>query len=188
MFEGARLTTMERYNYLIKNIRIENRDYWFLCKPIFMKFMFAKFKEEIIDFLKSDDIEDVDDEEYYKALSFISKYNRLDLCEIVYLETEAFNEINLSVDLATEFGNLEVVEYLTRMGAFCSTRAMDWAAMKGHLDVVKWLHFNRAEGCTEDAINWAAMNGHLDVIKWLHLNRSEVFDESDRLGSNEWSS
>ena len=82
-----------------------------------MKFMFAKFKEEIIDFLNSDDIEDVDEGEHYKAVSYMAKYNRLDLCEIVYSETEVFNEINLSVDLATEFGNLEVVQHLTRMGA-----------------------------------------------------------------------
>ena len=54
-----------------------------------------------------------------------------------------------------------------------SAEAMDWAASKGHLDVVQWLHHNRTEGCTKYAMNCAAMNGHLDVVKWLHSNRTE---------------
>ena len=49
----------------------------------------------------------------------------------------------------------------------------DWAAMHGHHKVVKWLHENRAEGCTKDAMFWAALNGHLEVVKWLHENRTE---------------
>ena len=50
---------------------------------------------------------------------------------------------------------------------------MNWAANNGHLDVVKWLHYNRSEGCTVAAMNWAANNNHLNVIKWLHENRTE---------------
>ncbi len=49
----------------------------------------------------------------------------------------------------------------------------NWAAKNGHLDVVKWLHTNRIEGCSTDAMDWAAQNGHLDVVKWLHENRTE---------------
>ena len=50
--------------------------------------------------------------------------------------------------------------------------AMNNAAAYGHLDVVRWLHSNRSEGCTFDAMNYAASNGHLVVIQWLHSNRS----------------
>ena len=49
----------------------------------------------------------------------------------------------------------------------------NYAAMNGHLEVVKWLHEFRSEGCTKDAINLAACNGHLEVMKWLHENRTE---------------
>ena len=45
---------------------------------------------------------------------------------------------------------------------------MDYAAAGGHLEVVKWLHENRTEGCTTDAIDRAAAGGHLEVIKLLH--------------------
>ncbi|OWY90660.1 LOW QUALITY PROTEIN: hypothetical protein PHMEG_00041122 [Phytophthora megakarya] len=50
---------------------------------------------------------------------------------------------------------------------------MDEAATHGFLDVVKWLHINRTEGCTVRAMNGAAENGHLKVVQWLHASRSE---------------
>ena len=50
---------------------------------------------------------------------------------------------------------------------------MDYAAQFGHLDVVKWLHENRTEGCTTDAMDLAAKNGHLETVKWLAKNRRE---------------
>ena len=45
---------------------------------------------------------------------------------------------------------------------------MNPAAENGHMDVVKWLHENRREGCTTDAMKWAAGNGRLDILKWLY--------------------
>ncbi len=43
---------------------------------------------------------------------------------------------------------------------------MDWAAENGHLEIVKWLHQNRNEGCTSNVMNGAAGKEHLEVIKW----------------------
>ena len=133
-----------------------------------MSFMFAKFKKEIIDylFMFHSDIQNI---------VYLARYNRLDLFEIVYSETDAFNGIDQVVDYASLNGNLEIVRYLTAIGASCSTYAMDYAARSGHLDIVQWLHLNRSEGCTTEAMDWAALIGHLDVVKWLHLNRSESF-------------
>jgi hypothetical protein len=45
--------------------------------------------------------------------------------------------------------------------------------VEGHLEVVKWLHANRSEGCSYYALNQAASHGHLEVVKWLHANRTE---------------
>ena len=137
---------------------MKNRDYWFLCKPIFMKFMFAKFKDEIIEFLITKDIKDEDDDRNYSLVVFISKYNRLDLCEIVYSKTDSFNEIVRSLKLAAEFGNLKVAKYLSKLNVSCADDAMDYASKNGHLDVVQWLHLNRSEGCSKDAINLTAMD------------------------------
>ncbi|KAF1774155.1 Ankyrin repeat-containing domain [Phytophthora cactorum] len=54
-----------------------------------------------------------------------------------------------------------------------STRVMDAAALRGHLEVIKWLHENRSEGCSVHAMDSAAAGGHLDVVQWLHENRTE---------------
>ena len=44
---------------------------------------------------------------------------------------------------------------------------------RGDLDVVKWLHENRSEGCSIWAMDYAANNGHLEIVKFLHENRTE---------------
>ena len=69
---------------------------------------------------------------------------------------------------AAKYGHLDVVKWLhENRTEGCSVAAMDWAAKNGHLEVVKWLHVNRTEGCTEDAMDCAAENGHLEVVKFL---------------------
>ena len=55
----------------------------------------------------------------------------------------------------------------------CTTNDMDLAAKNGHLEIVKFLHFNRKEGCTKRAMDYAAHNGHLQIVKWLHFNSKE---------------
>ena len=45
---------------------------------------------------------------------------------------------------------------------------MDEAVRDGNLERLKFLHFNRTEGCTKTAMDDAAKNGHLEVIKFLH--------------------
>lgn len=45
---------------------------------------------------------------------------------------------------------------------------MDVSAMYGHLDVLRWLHENRLEGCTTNAMDWAAREGLLvNILKGL---------------------
>jgi hypothetical protein len=43
---------------------------------------------------------------------------------------------------------------------------MDMAATSGHLDMVRFLHEHRGEGCTGKAMERAAMNGRLDVVRF----------------------
>ena len=49
--------------------------------------------------------------------------------------------------------------------------------------VLQWLHEYRTEGCTEKAMDGAALEGHLEVVKWLHHNRSEVGSVPNSRGS-----
>lgn len=46
-------------------------------------------------------------------------------------------------------------------------------AANGHLDIIKWLHENRKEGCVVEAMNGATINGHFEVVKWIYENRKE---------------
>jgi hypothetical protein len=73
-------------------------------------------------------------------------------------------------------------ETLVALGSPQAIKAYDpkthtwvWAAENGLLDVVKWLHFNRMEGCTDRTMIQAAWNGHLEVVKWLHENHKEGY-------------
>lgn len=50
---------------------------------------------------------------------------------------------------------------------------MDEAAANGHLDVVRWLHEHRTEGCTRAAMNGAALAGDLAMLEFLRSSRSE---------------
>ena len=48
---------------------------------------------------------------------------------------------------------------------------MDYAASKGRVDIMDFLHTNRKEGCSERAFSGAAAEGHLEARKWLYKNR-----------------
>jgi hypothetical protein len=86
-----------------------------------------------------------------------------------------------AMDKAAKYNHLEVIKWLhENRSEGCTTEAMDSACRNRHLEVVKWLHFNRSEGCTYRALamNWAASDGYLEVAKWLHENRTEVWTTS----------
>ncbi len=76
-----------------------------------------------------------------------------------------------SGDIAAYYGYLSLIKH--NINLLFTKDAMNWVAERDHLDVVKWLHQNRKEGCTTNAMDLAANNGHLDVVKWLHRNRRE---------------
>ncbi|EGZ19635.1 hypothetical protein PHYSODRAFT_403017, partial [Phytophthora sojae] len=45
--------------------------------------------------------------------------------------------------------------------------AMDGAAARGRLDLLRWLRVDRTEGCSIKAFTGAAADGHLGVLLWL---------------------
>lgn len=50
---------------------------------------------------------------------------------------------------------------------------MDSAVQRSSLDIVKFLHEYRTEGCTKRARDDATIAGHLDVVKFCYENRTE---------------
>jgi hypothetical protein len=88
--------------------------------------------------------------------------------KIVKRHSHRYTIYNVCMD-----GNLKLVKLLHNIGSKFTTKAMDLAAGNGCLEVVKWLHQNRTEGCTEWAMSCAAQTGYLELVKWLHNNRNE---------------
>jgi hypothetical protein len=136
------------------------------------------------------------------AMDYAAKGGNLHVIKWLYEQSLGDCTANLYYN-ACKNGHIEVVRWATehKHSTPCSKRAMDLAAIGGHLDLVTWLHNNRTEGCSRkaiigsamhgylptleyihnkydivastDAMDNAAMNGHLYTIKWLHKNRSE---------------
>ncbi|EGG19739.1 hypothetical protein DFA_00317 [Cavenderia fasciculata] len=79
-----------------------------------------------------------------------------------------------AMDEAAEQGNLEMVKWFhTNRTEGCTNYAMNHAAQKGYLEIVEFLHKHRTEGCTTFALDQAARGGHFEVVKFLHFNRTE---------------
>ncbi|KAJ3104959.1 hypothetical protein HDU97_008707 [Phlyctochytrium planicorne] len=79
-----------------------------------------------------------------------------------------------AMNRAAEKGYLDIVRFLdSRRFEGCTAAAMDGAARNGHLDVVMFLHERRTEGCTTAAMDGAASHGHLDIVRYLHERRTE---------------
>ncbi|KAE9060141.1 hypothetical protein PF010_g30333 [Phytophthora fragariae] len=54
--------------------------------------------------------------------------------------------------------------------------AMDGAAARGRLDLLRWLRTNRTEGCSTEAFTGAAANDHLNTLMWLCFFYPYLFD------------
>lgn len=115
------------------------------------------------------------------AIDYASKYNHFEIVKWLYEHrTEGFSE--LAINFAANNGNIKIFQYLYPKFSFILTeritRAMDWAAAGGQLEMLKWLHKNTHGEYTRHAMRWAVMNGHLEVIKWLHKNGIDYCDNN----------
>ena len=80
--------------------------------------------------------------------------------------------VNQIIKVAVYHGYLDVLKTYwsdvpeDKIPLLMDAQTSEWAAMRGHLEVLKWL---RSEGCPwdEGACLCAAAGGHLEVLKWL---------------------
>ncbi|EGG18625.1 hypothetical protein DFA_04120 [Cavenderia fasciculata] len=68
---------------------------------------------------------------------------------------------------------LEIFQFLEKNGKRCTSLAMDNACLKGDLDFVKYIHFNRNEGCYQQAVINACNSGNFELIKFILLGIKE---------------
>jgi hypothetical protein len=66
----------------------------------------------------------------------------------------------------------EILKQYRGTTAIFQTSAMNIAAKRGHLQIVKWLFKNNIDLST-NAVNFAATYGHLNIVRFLHENISD---------------
>lgn len=82
------------------------------------------------------------------------------------------------MDVAASVGRLDIVRFLhTHRTEGCTKMAMSDAVAKGRLEVVQFLHEHRTEGCTSRSVNTAAQHGHLACIQYLHEHNVSGFTQ-----------
>ena len=96
----------------------------------------------------------------------VARTNKLELLKWAREEKECEWDCN-TIDAAACHGNLEMVNYCVANECPVDENACANAALKGHLEVLKYLHEEAKapwEWCTA---NWAAENGHLHILEYL---------------------
>ena len=76
---------------------------------------------------------------------------------------------NSIMDFCSKLGDINLLKKLYDQGYTCTTNAIDWAAGKGHYDIVVWLIGIQQE-CTYNAIDNAAAHGYIEIVSFLYLN------------------
>lgn len=92
----------------------------------------------------------------------------------INLLKHAVDELHLpvnawTVNFAAKKGNLDMIKYLHEIRCYWDDWAPMYAASKGHLHVLKYLHLN---GCEWNVWTpgYAACNGHLECLQYAHVN------------------
>ncbi|POM68279.1 Hypothetical protein PHPALM_15578 [Phytophthora palmivora] len=79
----------------------------------------------------------------------------------------------------------KVLRWLWCHGCVCTTDAMDFSAMNGHISVVRWLNCYASARSTERAMDLAATRGHFATLFYLHESCNAVCYLSASTGAAE---
>lgn len=118
-------------------------------------------------------LDEVIGEEGFEVAKWLHEQN---FSWLVILATKCAMEMNAS------YG--EYVKWLhEHQYAQCIGKAIDFAADRGDMELVQWIHNNHDRegekwGCTTGAMDGAAAQGNLKMVQWLHDNRSEGCSKS----------
>ena len=78
---------------------------------------------------------------------------------------------------AARQGNLEMVKYCVANECHIEKEACAFAALKGHLEVLKYLREEAEAPWDWYTATWAAQNGHLHILEYLVERKYDKYDE-----------
>jgi len=81
---------------------------------------------------------------------------------------------NPNVDRVARRGDTYVIRILRGIGIHPTVCGANWAALHGHLEMVRYLRTENIHVTSHEGANWAAMNGHLDVMSNLRAHGINV--------------
>lgn len=70
-----------------------------------------------------------------------------------------------SINRLAKNGQLEMLKWVHYNGGKCTSKALYWATVNGHLKVVKWLYGHLPEFCVISPMDAAIENNHLHIVK-----------------------
>lgn len=141
-------------------------------QPTLMQVAVRKGSVEIVDFLYRYSPDPAIKLSALELDSTVARDGKLDLVQWFHERDYPFGAC--AMNYAAQYGHLDVVKFLhEHRTEGCTVNAMTYAATEGHLEIVKFLHEHRNEGCTTFAMDEAASKGYFDIVKFLHEHRKE---------------
>lgn len=87
------------------------------------------------------------------------------------LDLDGRSDLENAVSDAAGAGNVEILkriyESIGDPNLIARSNPVTSAAMRGHLEVVQWLHAHRPDPISSSAIEYAIEHGHIEVVRWL---------------------
>ena len=114
------------------------------------------------------------DETYF--CSRVAETNKLQLLKWAREEKKCEWD-HLTINRASEQGNLEMVKYCVANECPIDEDACAFAALLGHLEVLKYLHEEAKAPWDSWTAEWAAENGHLHILEYLVEREYDHFVE-----------
>ncbi|KAG2762911.1 hypothetical protein Pcac1_g25455 [Phytophthora cactorum] len=126
--------------------------------------------------------------EFYEVIRCAVMFNRLNALQWIgtrcNLETYEFegNLLNYAIHYS---GDVAVMDWLHQNVPRQFVQIRPWqlcfAASRGNLTAIRWLHEHDYEGFTPGVMDAAAIAGHLEVVQYLHEHRTEGWFGHDKV-------
>jgi hypothetical protein len=105
----------------------------------------------------------------------VAETNKLELLKWAREEKKCEWDEN-TINAAAEQVNLEMVKYCVANECPVDTSACAYAALKGHLEMLKYLHEEGKAPWDWYTAAWAAKNGHLHILEYLVERKYDEYD------------